>query len=448
MSRPYPLKKETPFLVHEIFFSRTDKKGIIESYNNTFVKISQYAGVQLSGAPHNIIRHPDMPRAVFKLLWDTISSDRPIGAYVKNLSRTGSYYWVFALAIPIEGGYLSLRLKPTSAMFQKLPDLMNAMLQVEKIGGMDDSTNLLVTTLKQLGFDSYKEFMTQALTLELQVRDEALAQKRGKDVAKTNHKKENLSAGERMQNSAHNSFVELSAAAHHIVEIRKQARVIISSFTELNLLSINMAVCSEHAGSSGNALAEVTIGFSDIANEIQSQIRNFDIRVSSLIESLADSQFDLGCCRLQTEMITDFMRENSDTDSVIHTRKADLELLLQVTHESTDRALARVNSLMQLFETFLRTLDDLLKTINGLELIRITGKIEVAKLGGDHGHSFETHIAQMAEFLHKISSPMRISNESSTIGVKATERSLNALMILKGNLSEVQISSRIGEMSA
>jgi len=449
MGRPYPLKKETPFLVHEIFFSRTDKKGIIESYNNTFVKISQYTGEQLTGSPHNIIRHPDMPRAVFRLLWDTINSGRPIGAYVKNLSRTGSYYWVFALAIPIENGYISLRLKATTPMFQKLPDLMNAMLQIEKIAGMDESSSLLIKTLQQLGFESYREFMTKALTLELQARDEALASTRIPTSALTKSKKDRLSAGERMQHSAHSSFVELTAAAYHIVEIQKQARIIITSFTELNLLSINMAVCSEHAGSSGNALSEVTIGFADIANEVQSQIRNFDTRVSSLIESLADSQFDLGCCRLQTEMINDFMKEGRSEESSFSTISDDLELLFKITHESTNRALSRVNSLRQLFETFLRTLSELLKTINGLELIRITGKIEIAKLGGDHGHAFETHINQMAEFLQRISGPLRISNESSIIGVKATEHSLSALMILSGNLSEVQITSKGGkELSA
>lgn len=440
--RPYPLKKETPFQIHEIFFSRTDKKGVIRSFNSTFVKISQYSDEQLNGAPHNLIRHPDMPRAVFKLLWETIATGRPIGAYIKNLSRSGSYYWVFALVLPLEEGYLSLRIKPTSAVFDKIPGLMRAMINAEKAGGIEDSGKLLKDAISSLGFADYREFMTLALTSELQARDQVMAMKKQlRDAVSHESRKDSLSAGERMQNSARHSFVELSAAAKHIIEIRNQARVIISSFRELNLLSINMAVCSEHAGSSGNALAEVTIGFTDVANEIQSQIRQFDTRVDSLIESLADSQFDLGCCRIQAEMITNFMKEadSGEADSAPH---EDLELLLQVTHSATDRALVRVNSLMQLFESFLRTLDDLLKTINGLELIRITGKIEISKLGGDHGHAFETHIDQMAEFLGRISTPIRISNESSVIGIKATERSLNALAILKGNLSEVQISSR------
>lgn len=60
--------------------------------NDVFVRVSGYSRETLKGAPHSIIRHPDVPRAVFKLLWDTLKSDHPIAAYVKNMSANGSYY--------------------------------------------------------------------------------------------------------------------------------------------------------------------------------------------------------------------------------------------------------------------------------------------------------------------------------------------------------------------
>jgi hypothetical protein len=62
--------------------------------------VSGYTLPQLIGAPHSLIRHPDMPRAVFKLLWDTILDGREVFAYVKNLSKSGAYYWVFAHVTP------------------------------------------------------------------------------------------------------------------------------------------------------------------------------------------------------------------------------------------------------------------------------------------------------------------------------------------------------------
>jgi PAS domain S-box-containing protein len=80
--------------------SKTDIKGRITYANKTFCDVAGYAEAELLGQPHSIIRHPDMPRAVFKLLWDTILDGREVFAYVKNLAKSGAYYWVFAHVTP------------------------------------------------------------------------------------------------------------------------------------------------------------------------------------------------------------------------------------------------------------------------------------------------------------------------------------------------------------
>lgn len=439
MSRPIPIAKETPFDISEVFFSRTDKKGIIQSYNLTFAKISEYSGEELTGSAHNLIRHPDIPRAVFKLFWDTIKSDRPIGAYVKNMSQSGSYYWVFALALPIQEGYISLRLKPTSAIFQKIPSLYASMLEAEKSAGMDAATEVLMSALHSLGFDSYPAFMTEALNLELQGRDALLG------LVKPNGSSRDAHAGakaeDRAQNSARFAFLELTGSAKQVIEIRSQARVIIRSFNDLNKLSINMAAASEQAGAAGLSLSQVTIGFAEVAHDIQKQIKNFEGRVSTLLDSLRESQFDLGSSRLQAEMITTFMKEEASADANA-SRYEDLRILLAITNASVERALARVSGLRRLFDTFVRMVDELLKSVNGLELIRITGKIEVAKLGGGHGAAFQTHIDQMGAFLKTISAPMRICANASYAGLEATRTSLEALSILQRHLVDVKIPAK------
>ena len=76
--------QEVQFAIDEMLISRTDKTGIIQSGNDVFVRCSGYDREKLIGSPHNIIRHPDMPKCIFKLLWDTIKIDKPIMAYVKN----------------------------------------------------------------------------------------------------------------------------------------------------------------------------------------------------------------------------------------------------------------------------------------------------------------------------------------------------------------------------
>ncbi len=95
-----PTRSEQTFREDDIIVSKTDLKGIITYANKTFLEVSGYSEEELLGQPHNIIRHPDMPQCVFKLLWDVLGQGREIFAYVKNMCKNGDYYWVFAHVTP------------------------------------------------------------------------------------------------------------------------------------------------------------------------------------------------------------------------------------------------------------------------------------------------------------------------------------------------------------
>lgn len=84
----------------EVIVSKTDLKGRLSYVNRVFINISGYEECELLGRPHSVIRHPDMPRSVFKLLWDTIASGQEIFAYVLNMSKNGDHYWVLAHVTP------------------------------------------------------------------------------------------------------------------------------------------------------------------------------------------------------------------------------------------------------------------------------------------------------------------------------------------------------------
>src|SRR5690349_17918048 len=88
------------FAQTEVIVSKTDLKGRITYANRVFQRIAGYDEPELLGQPHSIVRHPDMPRSVFKLLWDTIEARSEIFAYVKNRTKNGDYYWVFAHVTP------------------------------------------------------------------------------------------------------------------------------------------------------------------------------------------------------------------------------------------------------------------------------------------------------------------------------------------------------------
>lgn len=88
----------------DIIVSKTNLKGHITYANDVFLNIAGYTEKELLGQPHSIIRHPDMPRCIFKLLWDTIQDGREIFAYVLNRAKNGDHYWVYAHVTPSFSG--------------------------------------------------------------------------------------------------------------------------------------------------------------------------------------------------------------------------------------------------------------------------------------------------------------------------------------------------------
>ncbi|MFC4067756.1 PAS domain-containing protein [Actinoplanes subglobosus] len=99
-TRVRPTGRERTFSDGELIVTKTDTRGSITYANDVFLRISALDEDDALGQPHNLIRHPDMPRAVFKLLWDTLKEKREIFAYVVNLAADGAHYWVFAHVTP------------------------------------------------------------------------------------------------------------------------------------------------------------------------------------------------------------------------------------------------------------------------------------------------------------------------------------------------------------
>ncbi|MEU4157653.1 PAS domain-containing protein [Actinoplanes sp. NPDC026670] len=99
-TRVRPTGRERTFSDGELIVTKTDPRGAITYANDVFLRISALDEDDALGQPHNLIRHPDMPRAVFKLLWDTLKDRREIFAYVVNLAADGAHYWVFAHVTP------------------------------------------------------------------------------------------------------------------------------------------------------------------------------------------------------------------------------------------------------------------------------------------------------------------------------------------------------------
>ena len=158
-----PKNSEKTFSKDELLVTKTDLKGKITYANRGFMDIVNMDETQLVGAPHNIIRHPDMPKVIFKYLWSYLQNKQEIHAYVKNLCADGSYYWVMANVTPsyLNGkvvGYHSSRRSPTKEALDIIVPLYQKLLQAEKSGGVNASEKIINDLLQDKGVN-YDEFI-------------------------------------------------------------------------------------------------------------------------------------------------------------------------------------------------------------------------------------------------------------------------------------------------
>jgi len=158
-----PKNIEKTFSKNELLVTKTDLKGKITYANQAFMKIVGMSEDELLGEPHSIVRHPDMPKIIFKYLWTYLQNKQEIHAYVKNLCADGSYYWVMANVTPSYTdakvvGYHSARRKPTKEALEIIIPLYEELLKAEKSSGIDASENILNNLLKEKGVE-YDEFI-------------------------------------------------------------------------------------------------------------------------------------------------------------------------------------------------------------------------------------------------------------------------------------------------
>ncbi len=168
-----PTHREIVMRDDDFIVTKTDPLGKLTYCNPIFIEFSGFSETELLGQQHNVVRHPDMPRAVFKLLWDTIKSGREFFGYVKNISKDGSFYWVYATVTPSYSaddnteiiGYFSVRRKPESRKLSIIQALYQDMLTAENNVDHHDAVNAGMRVLKNAITITGKSYHDFILTL-------------------------------------------------------------------------------------------------------------------------------------------------------------------------------------------------------------------------------------------------------------------------------------------
>lgn len=356
---PRPASGAAPFAVEEIFFSRTDGRGVIAAFNDVFLRIADYGAADLIGAPHRIIRHPDMPKGVFHLLWEGIKAGHPIGAYVKNRARDGLYYWVFALVTPVEGGYLSVRIKPSGALRPVVEAEYAKVLLAEAEGlSPEASAQALCARLAELGFPSYGAFQSEALLAEMQARQEAMGRGNWRDLA-----------------ALHRMVVEMRA-------LRAQSTALRHLLHGANLLTANMRIVAAKLPEGRRTISEIARSYGMMLGEIEAHVAGFAVfdrgegRHAACTEE--GGLFLLCAARLMEEVRAEFQSSTVALDGVDHAGEA--AGLARVATDYAQRACAAMEAVTEQARVLRRNVEFLRRLIVGLSTVRIACRVESGML--------------------------------------------------------------------
>ena len=352
---------DMPFQLEDMFYSRTDKRGVIASGNEVFQRISGFDWGQLIGAPHRVVRNPDTPRGVFHLMWRTIQAGEPCVAYVRNRTQDGRGYWVIATIFPLADGYLSVRIKPTSPLFATVKGLYSSLAHAERSEGLtpEVSEQRLLAELARLGYPDYLHFMQAAILTEFRARN---------------------------ANAALNAFftegdkitASLDSTTKHQVDLLR-------SFDRLRDLPTNMRIIASRLEPSGGPITAISDIYSATSGELFQEITAFAEGKKSLSRRMQHgferATFMRICALLQSEVVLRSAAEKSEYTGI--DRHAESQILNDLCARCEGLARAALIEAEQLAGAMNRASSDLRRSMLGLDTIRVMGRVESGRLGAE-----------------------------------------------------------------
>lgn len=403
--------KEAKFESNELFFSITDHASTILSGNEVFVRISGYSKDELIGQFHNIIRHPDMPRVVFKTFWDRLKEDKPVVAYVKNRTKEGGFYWVLAAVFPMNGQYVSIRIKPNSSIFAVVRDLYTQLSTAESQGAMDASEPLLNALLNDLGFDDYEHFMSRALLVELVERKKG----KGSSESGSTGSNETDSALSRQLTSLllisqllmkrYDQWFEKIDLFNDVKTLFEEKGIKLRHLArDIVFLSLNASVASYKVATGGETFGVLASDIRINAKENDTLIGHIHRLALSLSETLNEMIFTVSAIQIQLEMVTYFLSETLFHNEITSTEELgnNLETLVGLVLFYTDRLNTLQHHMNSNIQDSLKHLDQLEQQVMYLGYIQVYGIIEAAS-NNDETIGFGGIFAQLKDLIRNTS---------------------------------------------
>jgi hypothetical protein len=386
-------RKEVPFSIEEMFYSRTDGRGVIIAGNQVFQRVSCHPWSSLIGAPHRIIRHPSTPRAVFRILWTTIQAGEPAVAYVCNRAADGRCYWVLATVLPFGTGYLSIRIKPSSPLLDEVKKLYAKLCLEEKNGcTVEASVEGLQRELLELGFTDYRDFMRHALRSEFTKRTDATSA---------------------LPPLPERAISAIQDGFHRALEAQA---ILQTEFNWMQVLPTNLSLLASRLEPEGGPMSAVADLYKAGTLETLSRVGTFTSGEQSLCRRMSEhferAVFMVTCAELQRELGKLLAREDWTGSGL--DPNTERKYVNEISRQYDAEAQASIDEASKLAKVIEQAGEKLRRSMLSLETIIMMGKVEGARFGPD-AESIHSIITSLHDLNTKISGVMVSIGDLSAI---------------------------------
>ncbi len=390
----------------ELFFSITDRKGRITAANSVFGRLSAFGREELLGAPHNVIRHPDMPGGAFRLMWDTLLAGRPFAAYVRNLAKDGVTYDVFATVTPVGDGFLSVRSAPQSAALRDAAFGLYAAVLPGERARRDEGASAAEAALHGLGqlgpllssagFPAYEEFMYTALPAEVTARIAA----DGPRPTTTDRGPvgEVLAAALDLDRGLVSVTGRLDALQHLVDTLHGASAQAQVTAADLQHVTDLAGAASASVAATAPVLFRTSRAMAGLAGELSDVLTALAGELASVRVAVMEQRFRIALARLHNDMVISFAGEvlagqappegTSYVPALCQTLSSDLDGL----SESTEATSARLG-------TIRRDVERAREKLERFRTFMSTWRIQVPRYGvahrlGGHVEPIDAHLRQ------------------------------------------------------
>lgn len=384
---------ERTFAVEELFFSTTDLRGFITSSNEVFVRISGYNPDELFGKPHNVIRHPDMPRVIFRTLWDELEAGRSVSAFVKNRAKDGSYYWVLAVARPIPGGYLSVRMKPTSPWFATFKSLYTELLacesEIENADGrrsaaIEASTAHLHTAIAVLGFADYSSLMRTVLVDEVTARLSQVGQV-GRSAATYHPRWANaMSASTSIARELATHVQQIEGFTRLNASLLDRSGDLVVFAEDGKALALNAVLSARRLGNDGSVLAAVADVMKQTFPEVIGSTNRVIEQVNAAGAYMAEVSHCVALAALQNDVSAQFLEEIGGHDNAAESLGA-LQMMATCVADDVAAMNTAFRSVAVELSAAIRRAVQLESDLARLTAVERSGRIEASRVESTEG---------------------------------------------------------------